>query len=158
MSSLRQKYYRALQELRKRPQVYTLADLIYAASGFLSEDQLVFFTLQLKSGSSNMQGIRYVCVWFFILYIIKYVVLLLCSCLYALFVCALLFAGQSATINWKRHITTWTTTNHKIGMTYELWFCVEHRGRWLLHIWHPCVEKATPEDGLPSLPLDPHLP
>ncbi|XP_042205915.1 uncharacterized protein LOC121855119 isoform X2 [Homarus americanus] len=59
VASLRQRYCRAVQELRKRPRVYTLADLVYGASRFLTEDQLVFFTLQLKSGCNNMQGIRF---------------------------------------------------------------------------------------------------
>ncbi|XP_071550586.1 uncharacterized protein Dlip2 [Panulirus ornatus] len=59
VASLRQRYCRALQELRKRPRVYTLADLVYGASRFLTEDQLVFFTLQLKSGCNNMQAIRF---------------------------------------------------------------------------------------------------
>ncbi|XP_053635495.1 uncharacterized protein [Cherax quadricarinatus] len=58
VASLQQKYYRALQEIRKRPRVYTLADLVYGASRFLTEDQLIFFTLQLKSSCNNTQGIR----------------------------------------------------------------------------------------------------
>nr|XP_045601877.1 uncharacterized protein LOC123760327 isoform X2 [Procambarus clarkii] len=59
VASLQQRYCRAVQELRKKPRVYTLADLVYGASRFLTEDQLIFFTLQLKSGCNNVQGIRF---------------------------------------------------------------------------------------------------
>ncbi|XP_042868904.1 uncharacterized protein LOC122251224 isoform X2 [Penaeus japonicus] len=58
LTALRQQYSRAVQELRKR-RLYTLADLVCGASRFLTEEQLVFFTLQLKSGCHNMQGVRY---------------------------------------------------------------------------------------------------
>ncbi|XP_069993326.1 uncharacterized protein [Penaeus vannamei] len=58
LGALRQQYSRAVQELRKR-RLYTLADLVCGASRFLTEEQLVFFTLQLKSGCHNMQGVRY---------------------------------------------------------------------------------------------------
>ncbi|XP_063614890.1 uncharacterized protein LOC134787980 [Penaeus indicus] len=58
LDALRQQYSRAVQELRKR-RLYTLADLVCGASRFLTEEQLVFFTLQLKSGCHNMQGVRY---------------------------------------------------------------------------------------------------
>lgn len=60
VASLKQKYYQALQELKKKPQVSTFADLVYSAASFLTDDQLMFFTMQLKSGCPNMPGVKYV--------------------------------------------------------------------------------------------------
>lgn len=60
VASLKQKYYQALQELKKKPQVSTFADLVYGAANFLTDDQLMFFTMQLKSGCPNMPGVKYV--------------------------------------------------------------------------------------------------
>ncbi|KAG0721005.1 hypothetical protein GWK47_047332 [Chionoecetes opilio] len=56
---LKQKYYQALQELKKKPQVSTFADLVYGAANFLTDDQLIFFTMQLKNGCSNPPGVKY---------------------------------------------------------------------------------------------------
>ncbi|RXG61707.1 hypothetical protein Avbf_04176 [Armadillidium vulgare] len=59
MKVLRGRYIELLQEYSNRPQFSTISDLVGSAAKFLTEDQLVFFLMQIKGGAHNMQGIRY---------------------------------------------------------------------------------------------------
>ena len=60
MKLLRLRYLQLAQERMSKPGFNTLADLVGGASKFLTEEQLIFVTMQLKSGCMNTQGIRYV--------------------------------------------------------------------------------------------------
>ncbi|KAK7073319.1 hypothetical protein SK128_022161 [Halocaridina rubra] len=60
MAALQDQYIRLLNMLQKSPHCNKVVDLVHGASKFLTEEQLVFFTLQLKAGlNKNLQGVRF---------------------------------------------------------------------------------------------------
>lgn len=59
VAALQQKYHQLVQKIQKKPQFTKVVDLVYGASKLLNEEQLVFFTLQLKANSKNLQGVRF---------------------------------------------------------------------------------------------------
>ncbi|XP_018006815.1 uncharacterized protein LOC108664663 [Hyalella azteca] len=56
---LRRRYLQLARRLATRPQLQTIADLVAASSRFLTQDQMVFFTMQLKAGCDSTQGARF---------------------------------------------------------------------------------------------------
>ncbi|XP_064115880.1 uncharacterized protein LOC135221864 [Macrobrachium nipponense] len=59
LAALQQKYQQLVQKIQKKPQFTKVLDLVYGASKLLNEEQLVFFILQLKANSKNLQGVRF---------------------------------------------------------------------------------------------------
>lgn len=56
---LRRRYLQLARILATRPQLQTIGDLVASASRFLTQDQMLFFTMQLKGGCDATQGARF---------------------------------------------------------------------------------------------------
>ncbi|KAF2354496.1 hypothetical protein FHG87_014751 [Trinorchestia longiramus] len=56
---LRRRYLQLARHLANRPQLQTIGDMVAASSRFLTQDQLLFLTMQLKAGCDSTQGARF---------------------------------------------------------------------------------------------------